>query len=775
MLKKLVVAGCAALALCAANGAVDPDVVAYWPFGSYGFNDVSVNGYTLTHGSKVELGDGFVSLNGRESDTVNAAMKSTKKITLSSLSALTVEFWFRWHSATPKKMGMVEISENDNNHPGAFFISPGTNLTEATEHTAAAPGNAVRRSSDNPFGENVLGWHHLVAVFPKGSYEDFRLYIDGKDDSHDDGQWYASTAAQAFHNDYLYIGGRNGSGAFEGDLAKLRFLGRKMAADEVAARYVDSYPHTSNGVSVIGSPFQPTCSAMTPAYGNSAHNLAIGEEFYFSAGEGVSDDGTRTICGWNVLTNGFVDGDYAWLPYRSGTGTEGSVPYPGVPMRVQWQWSGVGIVDVKTESAAILYGPQGLPPGEVVISLGTVSNKLHTVWRRTVRPEGDRIVLTGLDNETPHYFVNVRVFSGTTTKYDADFEFTLNGGKNVAYWPFGEFGLADATGRYLLMKGSDVVLSNGFLCINGPGTGESNPNAIVKSTTALQLSSLAGLTVDFWIRFHDEAKAAQCAMFEISENTNLHPGGFYFQPGLAKVSVAEKCSSSTHAIKHSSENPFSSSPLGWHHVSAVFPKGAYADFKLYIDGKDDSHDDTDHKSASSSQAFYDGELYVGGRGKSHDGKNTPQVGRLNGDIDGIRFVAGRRSASNMAELYASEWFARSDNVEPSLLTAGHLLIAPPEGVQHYGFYPKVGASAGHAAGETVSLKAPDVLMNGDGSTNAFVVLGAIVSTNVPGTATWLRWKKLRKSEFEIVYPAGGSVVRVDWTVGKRPGLLLFVK
>ena len=55
------------------------------------------------------------------------------------------------------------------------------------------------------------------------------------------------------------------------------------------------------------------------------------------------------------------------------------------------------------------------------------------------------------------------------------------------------------------------------------------------------------------------------------------------------------------------------------------------------------------------------------------------------------------------------------------------------------------------------------------------VLGATVSTNVPGTATWLPWKKCKKTECSFAYPEGDSAVRVDWNVGRRSGFLLMLK
>ena len=57
--------------------------------------------------------------------------------------------------------------------------------------------------------------------------------------------------------------------------------------------------------------------------------------------------------------------------------------------------------------------------------------------------------------------------------------------------------------------------------------------------------------------------------------------------------------------------------------------------------------------------------------------------------------------------------------------------------------------------------APAVLLNDDGSTNALVVIGATVSTNAPGTATWLPWKKSDTAECSFAYPEG----RADGTAG----------
>ena len=767
-MKKWVVVGCAALALCAANGAADPDVVAYWPFGAQGFADMSGNGYALVGGSDARMGDGFVSMFGTDAGNAEASMKTTSPVALSALPALTVEFWIRWHSTTLfDQIPFIEAGANYNDNAGAIGIQQGTTRFAAWEMLQAS-SKTGRCTGTNPFGNQLTSWHHVAIVYPKGAYADFHIYVDGK--KNDAGTGYEkSSDGVDFHNDVFYIGGRAGLGRFDVDLAKLRLLGRRMTAEEVAARYAESYPYASNDVVVVGSPRQYECQTLTPAYGRSAHNLAIGEEFRFSAGAGRSSgEEIGSVHGWSVRTNAFVDGEYVWLPYLEGEGKQGAVPYPGTAMRVEWQWTEdeMGIRDVTATSAAFAYRTNALPAGTLVVSMGTISNKLHTVWKRAVNHDGDRIDLTGLNSDTPHYYLRAQVKNGAAVLFEHDFEFTLAGAANVAYWPFGVHRLQDASGRgHALSAGSEVSVG-----AHATFSGSTDENAM-KSTSKLTLSQLEGLTIDYWVRPHADEVHSRTPFVEIAENYNNYRGAVTVQQGLDSIAIGERVivgstTSSALAMSESSRNPFGAdAATNWHHVVAVFPKGVYADFRLYVDGVNESHTGS-YSASTAGVPFYDDILYLGGRA----GNRTHRL-----DLDEVRFSGVKRTAAEVAELYAAGTFARTGEARPALLTKGHVLVQTTEPVESYGFYPKVGAVAGRQAGETVILKAPEVLLNEDGTESRLSVLGATVSTNMPGTATWLPWRKVRRTECSFAYPEGDSAVRVDWNVGRRSGFLLMLK
>lgn len=766
-LKAIVIAGCATLVVNMTNAegipaAADSDVVAYWPFGALGFADASGHGNTLVGGSAVEMGDGFVRMAGTSTGDAEASMKTSSALALGDLPALTVEFWIRWRSsALTSQTPFIEVSENYGNHDGAISIHQGTKFMYAWEKLT--PKNAGRFTAENPFGTQVQSWHHVAVVYPKGPYADFRIYIDGKDNTRNDATYNANPDVD-FYNDVLYIGGRAGLGKFDGDLAKLRLVGRRLTAAEVAARFESSYPYASNGFCVVTSPRQFSCSTLDPACGNGVHNLSIGEDFQFSAGAGQGEMG-QSIVGWNVQTNAFVDGEYAWLPYRSGHGRQGTVPYPGVAMRVEW----LSCCQCSADSATFIYGPGELPQGTLVLSVGTVSNRLHTVWKQRVDSAGGRVAMTGLDNNTPHYYAKVQVKTGATVRYERDFEFELPDGANAAYWPFGIHRLLDASHSpetgCALAAGSEVRIGE-YATFDG-NTDENG----MSSTSKLSLSPLNALTVDYWVRPHADEPSARALLIEVAQNYNEHSGAICVQQGFSdRIAAMENVvARASWAGVYSAENPFGSEATRrWHHVVAVYPRGNYEDMRLYVDGVLNSECPyPEHANSTAGVPFYDDILYLGGRvgARKH---------RL--DIDDVRFTGVRRTADEISEIYASGNFARTGEANSLLLAKGHVLVRTTQDAIDYGFYPKLGASAGHSAGEMVTLKAPAVLLNDDGSTNALVVIGATVSTNAPGTATWLPWKKSDTAECSFAYPEGDSAVRVDWTVGKpRRGFALILK
>ena len=78
--------------LCAASfGALaDTSTIAYWPFGTNGFHDVSGNGHDLASTTVTETDDGYITLDG-----TSQFLTTATALDLSGESAVTFECWTR--------------------------------------------------------------------------------------------------------------------------------------------------------------------------------------------------------------------------------------------------------------------------------------------------------------------------------------------------------------------------------------------------------------------------------------------------------------------------------------------------------------------------------------------------------------------------------------------------------------------------------------------------------------------------------------------------------
>ena len=102
--------GCAATLVLAATAAAE--TIAYWPFGTNGFHDVSGNGHDLTSTTVTESDAGYVTLNG-----TSQFLTTASAFDLSGETAVTFECWAR---STGKNSGY-----------GVLFSSPNPSGTSA--------------------------------------------------------------------------------------------------------------------------------------------------------------------------------------------------------------------------------------------------------------------------------------------------------------------------------------------------------------------------------------------------------------------------------------------------------------------------------------------------------------------------------------------------------------------------------------------------------------------------------------------------------------------
>ena len=167
---------CAAVCLAAPASAA-AETIAYWPFGTNGFHDVSGNGHDLVGVEIAESDAAYVSLN--QGTTTNQFLRTVSRLDLSQETAVTFECWCR-------------ITERPSGDYAVLFSTPepwvGTGgliiynagLYQAQMRTSTA---GWQLDNSNPVDNWEDGmWHHVAYVIDRSRVNDHyscRLYIDG--------------------------------------------------------------------------------------------------------------------------------------------------------------------------------------------------------------------------------------------------------------------------------------------------------------------------------------------------------------------------------------------------------------------------------------------------------------------------------------------------------------------------------------------------------------------------------------------------------------------
>ena len=77
----------------AISASAETETIAYWPFGTNGFHDVSGNGHDFEGVEIAESDAAYVSLN--QGTTTNQYLRTVSKLDLSKETAVTFECWCR--------------------------------------------------------------------------------------------------------------------------------------------------------------------------------------------------------------------------------------------------------------------------------------------------------------------------------------------------------------------------------------------------------------------------------------------------------------------------------------------------------------------------------------------------------------------------------------------------------------------------------------------------------------------------------------------------------
>ncbi|MBP5285548.1 MAG: LamG domain-containing protein, partial [Kiritimatiellae bacterium] len=156
---------------------LDSQIVAYWPFGETGMNDVSGHGYKILIDGEHAVSDtedNCLALDGSQTQCeVGTALN------FGANSDITVEYWAKFDSSLGDFM-FLEFSENCNNYNYGFYVDFSEGGNGKVLVTWKTPYGYMQTISGSV---NLVGdsdWHHYAVVFnpSAGSVECVRLYID---------------------------------------------------------------------------------------------------------------------------------------------------------------------------------------------------------------------------------------------------------------------------------------------------------------------------------------------------------------------------------------------------------------------------------------------------------------------------------------------------------------------------------------------------------------------------------------------------------------------
>lgn len=200
-------------------------------------------------------------------------------------------------------------------------------------------------------------------------------------------------------------------------------------------------------------------------------------------------------------------------------------------------------------------------------------------------------------------------------------------GDVLAFWKFGDDGLASSTGCGTLKAGDGVTLTKGYAHFDG------TTRAWLQTAGDINLKVLSAVTFDFWVRpekygtiFYEFGTAITDAN-SMSCSYTMSPLRSYFNGG-PNLSAQMNGPSDIH------------SDGGWHHITVVYRKAENPDcMALFVDGRNVGV----HVSNVALTEFPNSFLNIGCRNKVNY--------NLAGDIDAFRITEGAVSAEDIAKRY----------------------------------------------------------------------------------------------------------------------------
>ena len=200
----------------AVSATAETETIAYWPFGTNGFHDVSGNGHDFVGNEVAESDAAYMVLNQGRTDQY---LKTAAALDLSGETAVTFECWWRKMAAYnsqeyPMLMATAHTGAND---LGGFIVCQYNNadgVIRSQYRSAASSWQLDHTNEKDPLfvGGKVNDgmWHHVAYVVNRAETtksKQCRLYVDGVQVAKT-GTWTSEPAVvAALFNDYFVIGG----------------------------------------------------------------------------------------------------------------------------------------------------------------------------------------------------------------------------------------------------------------------------------------------------------------------------------------------------------------------------------------------------------------------------------------------------------------------------------------------------------------------------------------------------------------------------------------
>ena len=575
-------------AICAAFGltisaSAETETIAYWPFGTNGFHDVSGNGYDLVGVEVSESDAAYMILN--QGSTTNQYLKTATALDLSQETAVTFECWFRQTPAKPAKVTCLLMSSaNPNTGTGGFLIT--NNGRIQAQYRAVEGGWQLDYSDEHPSAWNDGMWHHVGYVVERSRTDHFscRLYVDGVRQTGGG----ANPVIAALFNDVFMIGGGSttyeaGNNYFRGyiddvrisrgvvapaDFLKYPTVGKTMRADDGKLPVVAYWPFggkhdrdaTDNGFDLTMDDTVPTPSGtpklewgergvFTNFYLTSFPMSAFSKtgvtiECFVKSGSGSGSAGNILML--SPTTQYYNNAGAFRFSYEANFKTAGitfRLPTSGKYTSSVTTEEGFGeLNDNRWRHFAFVYDPSKTGAGIVTFYVdGVAAPCMSDVAEQGAFALPDaKLYFSRVSNGNGAFygqFDDVRITAGVLTP--DQFLESRSVGSTVALYRFDQSSLADVSGNgteLVLMSGSGTAsgsptFGDGGYPESGTGLVMSGKNASkdwIQTANPIDLTNTKGLTVEFDFNGPQPKAEDNSTVYVMaaSSNATTEKGGF---------------------------------------------------------------------------------------------------------------------------------------------------------------------------------------------------------------------------------------------------------